>query len=339
MTARMVPSLIAAAIVLAGALILVGPPAQSQDLVGLFQLEKGARPLAMGGAFVAMADDENALFYNPAGLSTLRELFVHGRFESRFAKVSSGTASFVLPNVGGQLAFMSVGGATRRDASGQGQGSLDYGQIGITLGGGASLDRTLGIGLPLSMGLQLRTYSVGTLPGGSGTAFSLSPSFLFREIRLEPLGIPMEKLRVGMMATDLLSPGITYGSGHAEGWGPGLRLGVAGTLTGGFTVAMDVEADGTFHLGSEWTRPHLDFGGLGLGELYVRGGIRNEGVMWKPSLGFGVRAGDLKLDYALVAHTDLPWVHRVSISYVFGTPNPVLCALELRPDVCPPDDP
>lgn len=339
MTTRTVQRLTTATIVLILAVVISGPSAQSQQLVGLFQLEEGTRPIAMGGAFVAVADDENALFYNPAGMTSLRELFVHGRFESRFGKASAGTASFVLPNVGAQLAFLQVSDATRRDAGGQGQGALDYGQIGITVGGGADLDRTLNVGLPLSMGLQLKVYSVGTLAGGSGTAFSISPSFLFREIRLEPGGIPMEKLRFGLMASDLLSPGIAYGSGHTEGWGPGLRLGAAATLTGGFTVAMDVEADGTFHLGSEWTKPHLDFGGLGLGELYVRGGIRNIGAMIAPSLGFGVRAGDLKFDYAMVAHTDLPWIHRVSISAVFGTPNEILCALALRPDICPPDDP
>lgn len=339
MTARMLQSLTTATIVLVCAFIVIAPAAQGQQLVGLFQLEEGTRPIAMGGAFVAVADDENALFYNPAGMTSLRELFVHGRFESRFAKVTAGTASFVLPNVGAQLAFLTVGDATRRNDSGRDQGALDYGQIGITVGGGADLDRTLNIGLPLSMGLQLKIYSVGTLAGGSGTAFSLSPSLLFREIRIEPGGVPLEKLRFGLVANDLLSPGIAYGSGHSEGWGPGLRLGAAATLTGGFTVAMDIEADGTFHLGSEWTKPHLDFGGLGLGELYLRGGIRNIGTLLAPSLGFGIRAGDLKLDYAMVAHTDLPWIHRVSISYVFGPPNEILCALALRPEVCPPDDP
>lgn len=33
----------------------------------------GLRPLAMGNAFVAVADDYNALFYNPAGLARLKE--------------------------------------------------------------------------------------------------------------------------------------------------------------------------------------------------------------------------------------------------------------------------
>lgn len=35
------------------------------------RLYKGVRPLGMGDAFTAVADDENALFYNPAGLSRL----------------------------------------------------------------------------------------------------------------------------------------------------------------------------------------------------------------------------------------------------------------------------
>lgn len=34
---------------------------------------KGARPLGMGGAFTAVSDDANALFYNPAGLADIKE--------------------------------------------------------------------------------------------------------------------------------------------------------------------------------------------------------------------------------------------------------------------------
>jgi hypothetical protein len=37
-------------------------------------LHRGVRPLGMGGAFTAVADDENALFYNPAGLSEISTL-------------------------------------------------------------------------------------------------------------------------------------------------------------------------------------------------------------------------------------------------------------------------
>jgi hypothetical protein len=40
---------------------------------------KGIRPLGMGGAFTAVADDENAMFYNPAGLNEIKGF---GRFVS-----------------------------------------------------------------------------------------------------------------------------------------------------------------------------------------------------------------------------------------------------------------
>lgn len=36
----------------------------------------GARPAALGGAFTALADDQNALFYNPAGLARLDSRFI-----------------------------------------------------------------------------------------------------------------------------------------------------------------------------------------------------------------------------------------------------------------------
>lgn len=35
---------------------------------------KGLRPMGMGGAFVAVSDDANALFYNPAGLTRVQNI-------------------------------------------------------------------------------------------------------------------------------------------------------------------------------------------------------------------------------------------------------------------------
>ncbi len=46
------------------ALFFFGTPAESKAI-----LYEGIRPLGMGNAFTAVADDENAVFYNPAGLS------------------------------------------------------------------------------------------------------------------------------------------------------------------------------------------------------------------------------------------------------------------------------
>ncbi|NTV53553.1 MAG: OmpA family protein [Candidatus Firestonebacteria bacterium] len=51
---------------------------------------QGMRPMAMGGAFVAVADDENALFYNPAGLARL----TYWRFTLPYFMLGTDTHSF-----------------------------------------------------------------------------------------------------------------------------------------------------------------------------------------------------------------------------------------------------
>lgn len=52
----------------------------------------GVRPLAMGNAYVAVADDYNALFYNPAGLARLKEW--SGEFLNPGFEVSNATVKF-----------------------------------------------------------------------------------------------------------------------------------------------------------------------------------------------------------------------------------------------------
>jgi len=49
-------------------IILLATPSFAKELPSFYQ---GIRPLGMGGAFTAIADDSNAIFYNPAGLSRL----------------------------------------------------------------------------------------------------------------------------------------------------------------------------------------------------------------------------------------------------------------------------
>ena len=53
--------------------MLTASTAFATQYQSLFQ---GIRPLGMGGAFTAVADDRNALFYNPAGLSHIDRFFI-----------------------------------------------------------------------------------------------------------------------------------------------------------------------------------------------------------------------------------------------------------------------
>ena len=317
---------------------LMAGVASAQTLVGLFDLDEGARPAAMGGAFVGLAEDEHAAYYNPAGLASLRELHFGALFESRFSRATYGSVAFALPNVGGQILFLNVPDVIQRDEQGIPLGDLPYKQIGVLVGSGFSLSEDpVNLELPLAVGLQLRIYQVSTLPEGGGTTLSLTPSLLWSQERLELGGLPLQALRVGLIAPDLLSPGITYGSDHHESWGPGFRVGASATLLGSLTLAADFEADGTFHLGGEWVLPGLELEPFGVGELSIRLGLRSLGPLISPTLGFGLQVGDFRVDYAFMMHPDLPGNHRISFSAVFGPPNILLCVL--RPESCPPDDP
>jgi hypothetical protein len=55
-------------------LILIFQNANASELLPLY---RGARAAAMGGAFVGLADDEQAVFLNPAGLAGVRNVTIH----------------------------------------------------------------------------------------------------------------------------------------------------------------------------------------------------------------------------------------------------------------------
>ncbi len=108
------------------ALALAAPPARAS---GLFDSQRGVRPMGRGGAFVAGADDLGALVYNPAGIAEAgSQLLVDasimqfstsfsrvaplrtvdpntgevlGTFEQRFATVKNGAPLLPLPTLAG----------------------------------------------------------------------------------------------------------------------------------------------------------------------------------------------------------------------------------------------
>ncbi|MEA3297667.1 MAG: PorV/PorQ family protein [candidate division Zixibacteria bacterium] len=59
------------------------------------KINVGARAVGMGGAFTGLADDESALYYNPAGISTFEEnRFVLG-YHNYFVDIQSGFMGYI----------------------------------------------------------------------------------------------------------------------------------------------------------------------------------------------------------------------------------------------------
>ena len=59
------------------------------------KINSGARPVAMGGAFTGVADDENSLYYNPAGIASMNRNGVILGYHNYFVDLQSGTVGYV----------------------------------------------------------------------------------------------------------------------------------------------------------------------------------------------------------------------------------------------------
>ena len=313
---RKLAGLVVLGAVLAVMIWLVPSSARAQSLVDIFDLGMGARPLSLGGAFAALADDENAVLYNPAGLATLAEFHFGSLFESRFARINDGSIAIAAPHFGGGLFFLDVGNIPHTDETGQTQGAFDYGNFGLIAGAGYLLSDILGASapdLPLALGGQLKFLSVSSPPAGNGVSFALSPSLLL-DLGGYQLGLAdLQKIRVGLTLQNLIGLPLCYNNGHCEPWAIGAKLGFSADVAHQLRLAFDLDTSGDLHLGGEWHLERADLLREGFEELALRLGIMTTGNVFSFTAGFGVAYQYFSLDYAFISHPDLGGSHRISL--------------------------
>jgi len=310
---------------------------QAQALLSLYELERGVRPVGMGGAFAGLADDESALYYNPAGLSFLGRTGVGSLVEERFGSATYGSFMIAGRYLGLGAVFITLPNISQRDANGQEAGKFNYTSYGLTLAAGSSFRE-----LPffadvdflknLGVGLSLKFYGVRTLEAGSGATFALDTSFLYW-MPLESTGW-LNELRFGLVLENL-GPGITYKSGYREAWAAGSRIGVgAKLLDRAMDVALDIEFDGTIHVGGEYRLNGIAFSDLQISQLSLRLGLMVGPGVFAFSAGFGVRVSNgLNIDYALSITGELPASHRLGASYRFDMAS-LLCPIARSASTC-----
>ncbi len=275
------------------------------EVAALFEIGAGARPLGMGGAFVAVANDESAVFYNPAGLRLLQQLGILSLYSKQFGVVEYGGLAIVGPNVGLGLLYLGASGLR-----GVGGDSEKLGEFGYTnLAGLGAVGAGLG---PFSVGVRWKYYHAETagpeaLQRVTGRGLAMDVGTL----------LGSGSFRIGALYQNVIGQGVSYSTGSIEPWAPNLTVGIA-SQWGRLTVGADVDGLGspnaeTLRLGAEgW-----------LGPLAIRGG------MWARLLDFrrldnlnltagvGLRAGGLQIDYAYLLPEQLPETHRLSLTLRF----------------------
>lgn len=262
----------------------------------------GARPIGMGGAFTAVADDASAIAWNPGGLGQVPRVQAVVAYDAVGNDLGLSAAAAAVP-LGIGVAAVSVqvmdyGGFDWRDSDGfvaVGPGSvMDTAvTVGYALPNPAALGGTSGIAVE-----YLTEAAGGSLVGGSlGMVIPLGPGFSFGWA-VQHLGQEVEGFSLPLRAQG----GIAFAPGASA------RLAV----DGGYGMAekqMWVSAGGEYVIGSL---------------LALRVGYRMQGEdqglegMTGLAAGAGFRLGKLGIDYAYQPFGDLATSHRLALLYGLG---------------------
>jgi hypothetical protein len=154
-----------------------------------------ARAASLGGSFVTMPDDPNAMYYNPAMLSTLNRTSLSVGFFKHFLDVNAGYATFGmhmengLGYLGAGILYVNYGEFNRTGDEGQNLGVFGAGDLAVSV---ALADR---LGEVFSYGISLKfIYSslaeVSSSAAGidAGVSYVVTPERLVLGASLTNLG-------------------------------------------------------------------------------------------------------------------------------------------------------
>ena len=321
--------------------LLVPGTAHATRYAGEFlRIGVGARALGMGSAFVGLADDGTAAYWNPAGLATLSQRQVTAMHAEQFGSiVQYDFLSYVMP-VGAagkprqaiSVSLVRLGVSDIPDTRGlqiidqNGNGKFDYPEDLLVV------DESRFVFDSDNDAALLFSYARDIHPGLSlGGNFKYIRQWLGDSLRSNGFGLDLGLLYVGksfsMGATlrDATTTRILWNTGTGEFIAPSLRLGAAKTR--GFrdrrhllTAALDVQVgfsderlSSQAHLGGVTFEFHPGLEYWYDRRLALRAGFEAQNF----TAGAGLRYHRLGLDYAFLDHRDLDASHRVSGSYSF----------------------
>jgi len=98
------------------------------------KINVGARAVSLGGAFTGLANDESALYYNPAGIASFEEERIILGYHNYFIDIQSGIVGYIRPIkpqyvLGLQLSYLNYGDFTETDKYGEVLGQFSGGDL------------------------------------------------------------------------------------------------------------------------------------------------------------------------------------------------------------------
>jgi len=282
-----------------------------------FELGAGSRALAMSGAFVAVADDVTAIFWNPGGLAQLEQIELSAMHINLFFDTPYDFFGIAYPILDwgtfsiGAVRIATKGVVLRDERSrliGDREGSLDMREYVI----GYSRDVLWNIQAGLAVKIDQQRL-LGDFDTGVGLDLGLH--YHFPEGFLGVSTFDWGNLNLGLTFQNLLGSQLRLGKItdvlplHVKA-GLAYRYHIRGSLKQQILISTAWQKStwrsSQFLVGLEY---HL------LDLLAIRGGISSSA--W--TAGGGLHYAGVFLDYAL-ASEELGLTHRFSLSYRFGIP-------------------
>ncbi len=304
--------------------------AVSQAAVLFLMISPGARAAGMGEAFVAMADDATAAYWNPAGLAFQdgREVTImHANWLPQL--VSDMYYDFLayrqhFESLGGTLGvnvtYLNMGEQVHTDPKGVDLGTFQSWDLAVTLSYATKISSNFGFGVGARyIHSHLAPIGAGTEKGkGIADGFALDIGVLYQNLLIHGLSFGANLSNMG--------PKITYiDAAQADPIPTNLKVGLAYKLLdmeyNELTLTMDTnkllvvrhgdEAEDFYRaLFSAWTDEKADklISSVGLeygysDMIFLRGGYYydEDGKVKYPSFGAGLKYSRFRFDFAYVA--------------------------------------
>ena len=287
---------------LAALLALATQVAWGAETASFLDIGVGARGLGMGGAYTALADDANALYWNPAGLVRLEKREFSASHAEMFESTRLDFLAYAHPTSQGTFAagltYLSQGKIDGRDNLGRQTAGYDASDAAVSLGYARKLE-IADLGATFK---YLRSHIGSTEAQGAAVDVGAKRAF--------------DRVSVGVALRNL-GPGLKF-QDQRNDLPLRLALGAAYKFAGGHAAAAEA-VNGPRGAGTD-----ASFGGeyQAVKNLYLRAGYTTRTAITGGSgfdvargltMGLGLRNEKWSLDYAILPSGELGRSHRFSL--------------------------
>jgi hypothetical protein len=269
-----------------------------------------ARAVALGNSFVGMADDESAIYYNPAGMSRIPNYALSTSYHNYVADIQGGYLSAVLPwgdgrKLGFAINYLNFGDTPETNNAGEVIGNFGGGDLALTAAYSQSLMDQLYLGLA-------GKFIYESIDSFTSTGMALDVGVLYE--------FEDGHTSLGAVASNLGFQLSGLSEEHKDPLPMMFKVGVAHMMHG---APLNIVADGgKFSDNDFFVGGGVEF--VGIEAIRLRAGYNTVGSDYKTggdgenlaglSFGLGLKLDKLAFDYAYVPFADLGNSHRIYIA-------------------------